>query len=125
MEPLIDNESLELISNPGSAKGSRNVSPTPPQGEEIQIQPFKPVGNGYLNLAGDMFSGIENVNATGSDSLSALHRAIRMDNMAAVVSLLDNGADINLSDESGFTPLHAAVRYVHINVIQARIHERW
>ena len=112
MEPLIDNESLELISNPGSAKGSRNASPTPPLGEEIQ--PFKPVENGYLNLAGDVFSGMENVNAAGSDSLSALHRAIRVDDVAAVVSLLDNGADINLSDSSGFTPLHAAVRYVEL-----------
>ena len=112
MEPLIDNESLELISNPGSAKGSQNASPTPPLGEEIQ--PFKPVENGYLNLAGDVFSGMENVKASGSDSLSALHRAIRVDDVAAVVSLLDNGADINLPDKNSFTPLHAAIRYVHV-----------
>lgn len=112
VEPLIDNEfRLELISNLGSAEGSRTVSPTPPLGEKIQ--PFKPVDNGLLNHS-YVFSGIENVNTAGSDSLSALHRAIRVDDVAAVVSLLDNGADINLSDSSGFTPLHAAVRYVEL-----------
>ena len=112
VEPLIDNEFLELISNPGSAKGSRNVSPTPVLGD--QIQAFKPVGNGLLNLASDGFLGMENVNAADSDGLSAIHRAVRVDDAAAVVSLLDNGTDINLSDKSGFTPLHAAARYVHV-----------
>ena len=112
VEPLIDNEFLELISNPGSAKGSRNVSPTPLLGD--QIQAFKPAGNGLLNLASDGFLGMENVNAADSDGLSAIHRAVRADDVEALVSLLDNGTDINLSDKNGFTPLHAAARYVHV-----------
>ena len=112
VEPLIDNEFLELISNPGSAKGSRNVSQTSPLVEGIQA--FKPARVGFLNLASDGLLGMENVNAADSDGLSAIHRAVRVDDVAAVVSLLDNGADINLSDKSGFTPLHAAARYVNI-----------
>lgn len=106
-----DNESLELISNPGSGKGSRNLIPTPPL--EKGIQAFKPAGNGLLYFANGSFSGVEDVNALDSEGLSALHRAVRFDDVTAVVSLLDNGADINLAGSSGFTPLHTAVRYAY------------
>ena len=103
VEPLIDSEFLELISNPGNAKGSRNVSPTPLLGNETQA--FKPV---------DSFSGMEHMYDVDGEGLSALHRAVRVGDVATVVSLLDNGADINLSSKGGLTPLHAAVRYVHV-----------
>ena len=54
---------------------------------------------------------MENVNAVDSEGLSALQRAVRVDDVRAVISLLDNGADINLAGKAGFTPLHTAVRY--------------
>ena len=110
VEPLIDSEFLELISNPGSAKGSRNVSPTPLLGKDIQA--FKPVG--VMNFSSDSFSGMERMYDVDGEGLSALHRAVRVGDVATVVSLLDNGADINLSGKGGLTPLHAAVRYVHL-----------
>ena len=55
------------------------------------------------------------MNAMDSEGLSALHRAVRVNDVSTVVSLLDNAAaDINLKGRSGLTPLHAAVRYVHV-----------
>ena len=47
-----------------------------------------------------------------NENLSYLHRAVRTSDARAVNTLLDNGADINRKDKDGFTPLHAAVRYV-------------
>ena len=53
------------------------------------------------------------------DGLSALHRAVRVNNIQDVKNMLDCGADINLKDKEGFTPIHTAVRYV--GLINARI----
>ena len=110
VEPLIDSEYLELISNPGSAKGSRNTSPAPLLGKEIQA--FKPVENGLVKFSNESFIGMEQMNDVDGEGLSALHRAVRVGDVATVVALLDNGADINVLGKSGLTPLHAAVRYV-------------
>ena len=110
VEPLINSEYLELISNPGSAKGSRNVSPTPLLGKEIQA--FKPVENGLTNFSYENSLDMEQINDVDSEGLSALHRAVRVGDVVAVVALLDKGADINVIGKSGLTPLHAAVRYV-------------
>ena len=107
-----DNESLELIYNPGGGKGSQRFTPTPPLQKEIKA--FKPAENGLLYVGNKGFSGMENVNAVDSEGLSALHRAVRVDDITTVVSLLDNGADINLMSKSGFTPLHTAARYVKL-----------
>lgn len=110
VQPLIDSEYLELISNPGSAKGSRNTSPAPLLEKEIQA--FKPVENGLMKFSNESFIGMEQMNDVDGEGLSALHRAVRVGDVATVVALLDNGADINLLGKSGLTPLHVAVRYV-------------
>ena len=110
VEPLIDSEYLELITNPGSAKGSRNTSPALLLGKEIQA--FKPVENGLMKFSNENFIGMEQMNDVDGEGLSALHRAVRVGDVASVVALLDNGADINVLGKSGLTPLHAAVRYV-------------
>lgn len=110
VQPLIDSEYLELISNPGGAKGSRNTSPAPLLEKEIQA--FKPVENGLMKFSNESFIGMEQMNDVDGEGLSALHRAVRVGDVATVVALLDNGADINLLGKSGLTPLHVAVRYV-------------
>ena len=111
VEPWTDNDSLELVSNPGSGKRALKIIPTPPLEKEIQA--YKPVvAKGLLNFVNDNFSGVENVNALDREGLSALHRAVRIDDAATVVFLLDSDADINLVGEAGFTPLHTAVKYV-------------
>ena len=108
-----ENESLELISNPGSGKGTRNLAPTSPLLEE-ESRALKLSEKGLLSFANESFSGMENVNAVDIEGLSALHRAVRVDDVKTVLFLLDNGADINLATTSGFTPLHTAVRYVNV-----------
>ena len=114
VEPWTENDSLELISDPASGKRSRKIVPTPPLEKEIQA--YKPaVENGLLSFVNVSFSGVENVNALDMDGLSALHRAVLVDDVATVVFLLDNSADINLVDKAGFTPLNSAVKYVHEN----------
>lgn len=111
VEPLINSEYLELVSDPGSAKGSRNVSPTALLRKEIQA--FKPVENGLTNgFSYENSLDMEEINDVDSEGLSALHRAVRVGDVVTVVALLDKGADINVLGKSGLTPLHAAVRYV-------------
>jgi len=104
---------LELISNPGSGKRSRKIIQTPPLEKEIQVYKPATVENGLLYFANDSFSGLENVNALDKEGFSALHRAVLVNDVATVVFLLDNDADINLVGNAGFTPLHSAVKYVH------------
>ena len=112
VEPLTEKDSLELISNPGSGKLTLKKLPTPPL--EMEVHAFKPaVETGLLYFDNDNFSGVENVNALNREGLSALHRAVRVNDATTVAFLLDNDADINLVGKAGFTPLHAAVKYVH------------
>ena len=111
VEPRFKNDSLELISNPGSGKITQkfihSISP------EDEVQVFKPVQSGLpLYFTNGTFEGMENLNTMDSEGLSVLHRAVLANNIQTVRSLLDNGADINLKGKDGFTPLHAAVRYV-------------
>ena len=112
VEPWFDNEALELIANPGSGKGSRNVTQTPP--EETEVQAFKPAMNSFIYFPNEGFTANGNVNALDREGLSALHRAVRANDVGAVVSLLENGADINLEDRSGLKPLVTAARYVDV-----------
>ena len=111
VEPWFDNESLELISNPGSGKGPRKfLQPFTP---EVKIGAFKPVPNDLrVHLANTAFEGVSNLNELDKDGFSFLHRAVRGNDFRAVNALLDNGADIDIKGRDGFTPLHAAVRYV-------------
>ena len=117
VRPLIYSDSLELISNPGSAKSSRKL--IPPIDDHV-VQAFKPVKTGLpLHFANGSLGEKENLNMIDHDGLSALHRAVRVNNIQDVKNMLDCGADINLKDKDGFTPIHTAVRYV--GLINARI----
>lgn len=109
VEPWVDDDSLELISIPGSGRGPRKlVQPFTP---EKETKAFKPLQNG-LHLTNSALEGGEKLNATDKEGLSLLHRAVRANDIKAVTFLLDNGADINIKGKDEFTPLHGAVRYV-------------
>ena len=117
VRPLIYSDSLELISNPGSTKSSRKL--IPPIDDHV-VQAFKPVKTGLpLYFANGSSGEMENLNTIDRDGLSALHRAVRINNIQDVKNMMDCGADINLKDKDGFTPIHTAVRYV--GLINARI----
>ena len=109
VKPWVDDDSLELISNPGSGRGPRKlIQPFTPESE---TKAFKPVQNG-LHFTNGALEGGEDLNATDKEGLSLLHRAVRANDIKAVTFLLDNGADIDIKGKDGFTPLHGAVRYV-------------
>ena len=113
VEPWMDNDSLELISNPESNRLPRKFNhPISPKDEEA-IQAFKPAQSGLpLHFTNPSLEGMENGNSMDNENLSYLHRAVRTNDARAVNTILDNGADIDRKDKDGFTPLHAAVRYV-------------
>ena len=114
VRPLIYGDSLELISNPGSTKSSRKPI-HPIDGRDVQA--FEPVKSGLpLYFAnGALEEMADNLNTIDRDGLSALHRAVRVNNIQDVKNMLDYGADINLKDKDGFTPIHTAVRYLQLN----------
>lgn len=111
VEPWYDNDSFELISTPGSGRGPRKfIRPVTP---EVKIGAFKPVQNNLtVHLTNTAFEGAEDLNELDKEGFSLLHQAVRANDFRAVNALLDNGADIDIKSTDGFTPLHAAVRYV-------------
>lgn len=56
----------------------------------------------------------EIISAKDNEGFSLLHHAARCDQAELVSFLLDNGADIDMKGDNGFTALHVAVRYVNI-----------
>ena len=46
------------------------------------------------------------VNSLDSSKISALHYAARYDHMDIVMLLVESGADLNIVDDDGLTPLH-------------------
>ncbi|MCQ2574108.1 MAG: ankyrin repeat domain-containing protein [Treponema sp.] len=59
-----------------------------------------------------------NMDMRFEDNQTPLHMASAMGHLAIAEYLLINGADPNLQDSSGSTPLHEAVRYGNIDVIK-------
>jgi ankyrin repeat protein len=56
-----------------------------------------------------MIIGISNINATGYESENSLLRDIKDDNFESARILVEKGADVNVQDHYGITPLMIAV----------------
>ena len=58
------------------------------------------------------------VNARNFGEETALHVMVQRDRFECVVFLLANGADPNLVDSEGNSPLHLAVKNVQLTIVQ-------
>jgi len=84
-----------------SAKAIKNLSD-----EEIGF--FKIVsGNNVSALRCYLKKGV-NVNVLPEDRTSPLHQAARYADIQIIEELIINGADVNITDIAGWTPLHVA-----------------
>ena len=62
-----------------------------------------------------------NVDARDSEGRSPLHFAAEMGNLAAVVTLVMAGADVNEQDNGGYTPLHLSVYRASTPIVQSLV----
>ena len=61
------------------------------------------------------------INLTGSDNETALFMAAGTKNDAMVAFLLEKGADVNLPDNQGTTPLHRAAMHTPLTAPNVRL----
>ena len=96
----------ELLVSHGAdvrAKESRGAEPIHYAADGPQSQQEAEV-IGYLLSAG------ADPNAVDKSGVAAVHRAVRRRSLAAVMALLDGGANVRQPNASGSTPLHLAVQ---------------
>ena len=73
------------------------------------------VQSGHMPLIGQLIRGGAEVNAINAWGRTAAHYAVSRDNQEALNFLLDNGADANLADNDGNTPLDMWHKHKHKN----------
>ena len=83
-----------------TAASSRAAAPEP----EI----VRAVKSGHTREVERLIAGNRDVNATQPDGTSALHWAIRANNVALVIRLIQAGANVNAASRYGVTPLSLA-----------------
>ena len=76
-------------------------------------QLIQAVQSGHMRLIGQLINGGAQVNAINALGRTATHYAVSNNNLPALKLLLSNGADTNLADNAGNTPLD--VWHVHEN----------
>ena len=107
VDPWFGNDSVELINfNPGDVDGTRILVP--------DVEVYKPSMNSLIHFSDENFAAKVNVNTLNREGLAPIHRAVRINDVGAVASLLQSGADINLADRTGLTPLITAARYTQV-----------
>jgi len=58
------------------------------------------------------------------DNITPLHRAAGYNHLDVARLLIENGADVNATDDHGQVPLHNAARYGHVEMIELLINEQ-
>lgn len=78
------------------------------------------VANGKIGMARILLKrqSTAQLNATGKDGWTVLHRAADVGDEEMVILLLQNSAMANVEDEKGMTPLHLAARKGHLEVVR-------
>jgi ankyrin repeat protein len=77
---------------------------------------------GHENMIDMLLTGGDlAVDETDSDANTALHVAVEGQKLAAVLRLLDYGADPNAENAAGWTPVHLAVRTGSTDIVQALV----
>ena len=76
------------------------------QARAVQTPPLiQAVQSGHMRLIGQLIRGGNEINAIDAWGRTATHYAVARNNRKALKFLLDNGADANLADNDGNTPL--------------------
>jgi ankyrin repeat protein len=63
---------------------------------------------GFEDVIGELLEDGVDIDETDGQEEAALHKAVRLDNFMAAKILLDFGANVNVADCVGMTPLHWA-----------------
>lgn len=99
---------MELINyNPGDVDGTRILVPN--------VEVYRPTMNSFIYFSNENFAAKVNVNTLNREGVAPIHRAVRINDVGALASLLESGADINLADRTGSTPLITAARYTQVS----------
>jgi ankyrin repeat protein len=141
LKPLIDSISKDNISNKSTADTDNSE-------DEYRKDPFDKddLDDGVkeqttnINLSTDIFQASQagdivtlqwlinesniDINSKNHYKKTALHYAAANGHVKTVKFLLKNGAEVNSTDELGFTPLRLAISNNHQNIIEALLDEK-
>src|ERR1700722_9769123 len=77
---------------------------------------FNAIENKNYDQLTELVKTKDNVNARGKNKLTPLLRAVGLNDFKAVKILVENGADITLTPNSGWTPLMLACQSAGIEI---------
>ncbi|PVD33493.1 hypothetical protein C0Q70_04749 [Pomacea canaliculata] len=81
----------------------------------------------HTSLVREMFVAEQQVNSVDSEGMAVLHRVAMFDSedhVRVVLFLIIKGANLNLQNTTGDTPLHVAVKHKNWNMMEVLLHRR-